>query len=130
MNAMTGVDCQDRQAAAFIANAVGRRYSLRRLRVAHGEPRGNMFRQTLTAIAMIALTASAAGAAKHFQILTATFSIGGSTLDEIESELAKRGPRVRDSGRRHPGVTQMEFKSRIGLASRAGGAASCRPMLP
>jgi predicted secreted Zn-dependent protease len=119
MNAMTGVDCQDRQAAAFIANAVGRRYSLRRLRVAHGEPRGNMFRQTLTAIAMIALTASAAGAASISKSYS-YFSIGGSTLDEIESELAKRGPRVRDSGRRHPGVTQMEFKSRIGFGEQGG----------
>ena len=52
------------------------------------------------------------------------FSIGGSTLDEIESELAKRGPRVRDSGRRHPGVTQMEFKSRIGFGEQ--GAAPGR----
>jgi len=81
-----------------------------------------MFKQTLTAIAMIALTASGAAAATVSKSYS-YFSIGGSTLDEIESELATRGPRVQNSGRRHPGVTQMEFKTRIGFGEQDG---SCR----
>lgn len=41
------------------------------------------------------------------------FSIGGDTLAEIEKELTIRGPKVNDTGRRHPGATRMEFTTRI-----------------
>ena len=51
------------------------------------------------------------------------FSIGGSTLDEIEAELSKRGPQLKSSGRRHPGATRMEFTTRLGYAE---GNGSCR----
>ena len=44
------------------------------------------------------------------------FSIGGTTLDEIQTELSKRGPHVKSTGLRHPGATQMEFNSRVGYA--------------
>lgn len=44
------------------------------------------------------------------------FSIGGSTLEEIEAQLASRGPQVKTSGQRHPGATQMEFTTRVGYA--------------
>jgi predicted secreted Zn-dependent protease len=116
---MCGAGFADCESAAFIAIAVSHRYSLPRLRVLHGEPRGNMFKQTLTAIAMIACAASVAGAASITKSYS-YFSIGGSTLDEIESELATRGPKVQNSGRRHPGVTQMEFRTRIGFGEQGG----------
>lgn len=45
------------------------------------------------------------------------FSIGGSTLEEIDKELAKRGPQVKSTGRRHPGATQMKFSTRLTYAS-------------
>lgn len=48
------------------------------------------------------------------------FAIGGSTLEEIENELAIRGPQVKDTGRRHPGATQMEFTSRLTYAEKNG----------
>jgi predicted secreted Zn-dependent protease len=51
------------------------------------------------------------------------FSIGGSTLDEIEGELSKRGPQLKSSGRRHPGATRMEFTTRVGYAE---GNGSCQ----
>ncbi len=44
------------------------------------------------------------------------FSIGGTTLEEIENELNTHGPQVKSSGRRHPGATQMEFTTRIKYA--------------
>jgi predicted secreted Zn-dependent protease len=44
------------------------------------------------------------------------FSVGGVTLDEIETELARRGPQVKSTGQRHPGATQMEFTTRLGYA--------------
>jgi predicted secreted Zn-dependent protease len=61
--------------------------------------------------------AEAASVAKTYSY----FSIGGSTLDEIERELTLRGPKVESSGRRHPGATQMEFTTRIGYAEQPSG---------
>jgi predicted secreted Zn-dependent protease len=49
------------------------------------------------------------------------FSIGGKTLEEIETELVKRGPRVKTTGRRHPGATQMEFTTRLAYAENNRG---------
>lgn len=49
------------------------------------------------------------------------FSIGGSTLDEIQEELGKRGPHVESTGARHPGATKMEFKSRVGYQQTKAG---------
>jgi predicted secreted Zn-dependent protease len=48
------------------------------------------------------------------------FSVGGSTLDEIEGELSKRGPQLKSSGRRHPGATRMEFTTRVGYGEVKG----------
>ena len=42
---------------------------------------------------------------------TAIFPIGGSTLEEIQRQLDVRGPKVKTTGHRHPGATQMEFTS-------------------
>ena len=44
------------------------------------------------------------------------FTIGGTSLEEIESELSTRGPKVGSTGRRHPGATQMEFTSKLGYS--------------
>ena len=41
------------------------------------------------------------------------FSIGGSTLEDIERELERRGPNVGTTGQRHPGATRMEFKTKL-----------------
>ena len=49
------------------------------------------------------------------------FSIGGSTLDEIQDELSKNGPHVESTGARHPGATKMEFRSRIGYQQTKSG---------
>jgi predicted secreted Zn-dependent protease len=65
----------------------------------------------------IAAPANAASVAKTYSY----FSIGGSTLEEIQTELDIRGPKVKTSGRRHPGATQMEFTSRIGYAKGPKG---------
>jgi len=48
------------------------------------------------------------------------FSIGGSTLEEIENELTRRGPEVKSTGKRHPGATQMEFTTRLTYAEKSG----------
>ena len=61
-------------------------------------------------MAGLASPAAAASVAKTYSY----FMVGGSTLEEIQDELDLRGPEVKTTGRRHPGATQMEFKSRIG----------------
>jgi predicted secreted Zn-dependent protease len=41
------------------------------------------------------------------------FSIGGVTLDEIESELRRRGPKMTSTGSSHPGLTRMQFTTNV-----------------
>jgi predicted secreted Zn-dependent protease len=74
---------------------------------------------TATLIAGMTLPAGAASLSKTYSY----FSIGGNTLDEIEAELASRGPHVSASNRRHPGATQMEFTTRLSYSQTPG---SCK----
>jgi predicted secreted Zn-dependent protease len=48
------------------------------------------------------------------------FTIGGVTIDEIETELSSRGPQLKTTGRRHPGATRMEFSTKL-TYGEAGG---------
>ena len=61
-----------------------------------------------------ALPAPAESLAKTYSY----FSVGGTTLDEIEEQLNRRGPQVKSTGRRHPGATQMQFTTRLGYAEQ------------
>jgi predicted secreted Zn-dependent protease len=62
-----------------------------------------------------ALSLLAAGAAQAASVAKtySYFSIGGSTLDEIEEQLGRHGPEVKGSSQRHPGATRMQFNTRI-----------------
>ncbi|RUM97967.1 DUF922 domain-containing protein [Pseudaminobacter arsenicus] len=71
-----------------------------------------MMKRTLLATMIIACMALPAGAASLSKTYS-YFSIGGNTLDEIEADLARRGPHVSASNKRHPGATQMEFTTRL-----------------
>ena len=64
----------------------------------------------------LALPAQAANLTRSY----AYFSIGGSTLQELEVELALRGPEVSTSGKRHPGATQLEFAHRVSTRESGG----------
>jgi predicted secreted Zn-dependent protease len=79
-------------------------------------------KRSLLCALMLALTAYPAGAANLIKTYS-YFTIGGRSLDEIESELTKHGPEVKSTGLRHPGATQMAFETRIGFAENSG---SCR----
>ncbi len=78
---------------------------------------------TLPAAAAVLLflmqPASAASVARTYSY----FSIGGSTLEEIEKELGRRGPHVESTGNRHPGATSLRFRTMLRYAS---GENSCR----
>ena len=41
------------------------------------------------------------------------YKIGGTTLEDIEKELDKRGPELETTGLRHPGATRLEFTTRV-----------------
>ena len=71
---------------------------------------------------LFAATAVPAGAANLVKTYS-YFSIGGSTLEDIEKQLSTHGPQVKSTGSRHPGATQMAFTTRISYATQAG---SCR----
>ena len=51
------------------------------------------------------------------------FSVGGSTLNELQDELAIHGPKLASTGSRHPGATEMEFTNRITYKEARGGCA-------
>jgi predicted secreted Zn-dependent protease len=90
--------------------------------VKQGGTRGNMMKRFLYGVLLLAFTglpAQAASLVKSYSY----FSIGGGTLDEIESQLSKHGPQVKSTGHRHPGATRMSFTTRFGFAENAS---SCR----
>jgi len=86
---------------------------------------------TTLLVVPLAWPASAASVAKTYSY----FSIGGSTLEEIQRQLDMRGPKVKTTGHRHPGATQMEFTSRVAYAPTsnsckvAKAAVTVRPRL-
>ncbi len=65
---------------------------------------------------MTALPASAANLSKTYSY----FTVGGTTLAQLEEQLESRGPTVKSTGRRHPGATQMEFSTRVGYVEKNG----------
>ena len=71
------------------------------------------------AVLLATVPAHGAGISKKYSY----FTIGGATLDELEKELGKRGPKVSTTGRRHPGATQMEFVTSV---TYANNDRSCR----
>lgn len=48
------------------------------------------------------------------------FTVGGTTVAEIEGELKRRGPQVKTTGLRHPGATRMEFTTKLTYGERNG----------
>src|SRR5262245_4857197 len=71
----------------------------------------------ILAIAGLSLPAGAASLSKTYSY----FPVGGKTLEEIETELARRGPQLKGNGLRHPGAAQLEFTTRITYAAGNNG---------
>lgn len=80
-----------------------------------------MKRALLTAATFtcMAMPAGAASVSKTYSY----FPIGGTTLEQIEAELSRRGPHVSRSNSRHPGATEMQFTTKIAYAQ---GHGSCQ----
>lgn len=79
-------------------------------------------KRSLLGALLLAVSPLPAGAANLVKTYS-YFSIDGSTLDDIEMQLSKRGPEVKSTGGRHPGATQMAFTTRISYAQTSK---SCR----
>jgi predicted secreted Zn-dependent protease len=83
-------------------------------------PEGNAMTKPILAAMMLAFAACGAADAASLVKTYSYFTVGGTTVDEIEKELKRRGPQVKSSGLRHPGATRMEFTSKVGYAERGG----------
>jgi predicted secreted Zn-dependent protease len=68
----------------------------------------------------IACSATLPSAAETIATSYSYFSIGGSTLTELERDLNRRGPMVRSTGQRHPGATRMNFRTNVSYAEQNG----------
>ena len=67
-------------------------------------------------LGLTALPSMAANVSKTYSY----FTVGGTTLDQLQAELSIRGPKVKSTGRRHPGATQMEFTTKLGYSENKG----------
>jgi predicted secreted Zn-dependent protease len=72
-------------------------------------------KKTFLSFILLALGACPAGAATVAKSYS-YFTVRGTTYDQIQDELAKRGPHVSSTGTRHPGATRMAFTTKIGYA--------------
>jgi predicted secreted Zn-dependent protease len=81
-----------------------------------------MMKQALLTAATFTCMAMPAGAASVSKTYS-YFPVGGSTLEQIEAELSRRGPQVSHTNGRHPGATQMQFTTKITYTQ---GKGSCR----
>lgn len=66
--------------------------------------------------ALLAGSADAASVSRTYSY----FSLRSTTLQDLQSEMERRGPEVKSTGRRHPGATRLEFKNRIRYRSEKG----------
>lgn len=73
----------------------------------------------IAASMILILACTGAGAASVAKVYS-YFSIGGTTLQEIEAELKRRGPQLNNAGARHPGATRMEFTTRVTYGEQNG----------
>ncbi|MBK8458764.1 MAG: DUF922 domain-containing protein [Phyllobacteriaceae bacterium] len=69
----------------------------------------------------LSLTTVLPAAAAQLSKSYAYFSVGGVTLEALEDELNKRGPKLSTTGRSHPGATEMRFFTKIAYEESAKG---------
>lgn len=65
--------------------------------------------QPILAALLIAVVSAPAPAETIIHKSVTYFSIGGHTASELDREMMRRGPLSRNTGRRHPGATQIKF---------------------
>lgn len=51
---------------------------------------------------------------------TTYFSVGGTTAEELDNELSRRGPLTQATGSRHPGATRIKFDGELTYVEKGG----------
>ena len=69
--------------------------------------------KTLTLAACLSALLAFPALAASIERTYSYFSIGGTTLEEIERELERRGPKLDSTGTTHPGATRMQFTTNV-----------------
>lgn len=76
----------------------------------------------ITKTLLLLLMISAAAASARAETLTnktfSYFSVGGRTAAELDDELSKRGPKMKNTGSRHPGATRIRFGGSVTYVRR------------
>ncbi|MBB3975087.1 putative secreted Zn-dependent protease [Rhizobium azooxidifex] len=76
--------------------------------------------KTLLLLLMISATAATAHAETLTNKTFSYFSVGGKTAAELDDELSKRGPKMKNTGSRHPGATRIRFGGSVTYVKRGG----------
>ncbi len=79
--------------------------------------------KTLFLIAAIAFVAGSANTVLSETVIqkkTSYFQIRGSTAEDLDRELAYRGPVTKDTGSRHAGATKIKFGGEVTYAEKSG----------
>lgn len=63
--------------------------------------------------AMMALASAGPGFGAEIRERTSYFTLHGSTLAELDRELARKGPQTSKGDIRHPGATEVKFSGRV-----------------
>lgn len=96
--------------------AIDRFFVAPKAAVTQGAARDNMMKKIFLSL-IIAAGAAAPAASETVSKSYSYFGVGGTTFEQIENDLFKRGPHVKSTGLRHPGATRMNFTTRIGYAN-------------
>jgi predicted secreted Zn-dependent protease len=81
----------------------------------------NRFLVVLSVLGVLC-SAGKAGSDTIISKKTIYFSIGGTTADDLDREMLRRGPLSKTTGRRHPGATMIRFN---GTATFVGKGRKC-----
>lgn len=76
--------------------------------------------KTLLLLLMISATTATARAETLTNKTFSYFSVGGKTAAELDDELSKRGPKMKNTGSRHPGATRIRFGGSVTYVKRGG----------
>ena len=72
-------------------------------------------RASLTVLAILALATGAIGPVRAAEVKERTtyFNVRGTTLEDLDRELNRKGPLAARSGLRHPGATEVKFDGNV-----------------
>lgn len=76
--------------------------------------------KTFVLLLLLSVAATTARAEMLANKTFSYFSVGGRTAAELDDELSKRGPKMKNTGSRHPGATRIRFGGSVTYVRRGG----------